>query len=72
MNMDDLPAKIEDEMTDAGKATGTPKQSKGGIFAPTDIEIIKKALIAYTQAYSLGNTEHRQVVNLLHRLNSRT
>jgi hypothetical protein len=48
-----------------------PKESKGGVFAPSDIDVIKKALIAYTQSHCLGNTEQRQITNLLHRLNSR-
>lgn len=70
--IDAAAAAIEEEMTDAGKVSNTPKQVKGGIFAPADIEIIKKALIAYTQSHYLGNTEQRQVVNLIHRLNNRT
>lgn len=66
----DYIADIEEEMTDAGKAD-LPKQARGGVFAPADIAVIKKALIAYTQSHNLGNAEYRQVVNLLHRLNNR-
>lgn len=48
----------------------TPKTVKGGVFAPADIELIKKALDQYTRL-DISDAEHRQVSNLLHRLNSR-
>jgi len=37
---------IEEGMTDAGKSS-TPRMVKGGIFAPNDIALIKKALMFY-------------------------
>lgn len=63
--------RLEDDMIDAGKTIMTPKQSKGGVFAPSDIKIIKEALLAYVQNTNLGMTEQKSVVNLLHRLNNR-
>jgi len=60
--------KIEDEMNDFN--TG-PKQVKGGVFAPTDIELIKNALNYYLRLY-LSDVEVKQIANLLHRLNNRT
>jgi len=60
--------KIEDEMHDFN--TG-PKQAKGGVFAPTDIELIKNALNYYLRLY-LSDVEVKQIANLLHRLNNRT
>jgi hypothetical protein len=53
-----------------------PKQAKGGVFAPTDIPLIKRALHSYlvecirTEDYS-ERDPHPDVVNianLLHRL----
>lgn len=50
----------------------TPKQVKGGVFAATDIQLIKKALSFYvTNNGDITDLEYRQVANLLHRLNSR-
>ena len=67
---EDLAAKIESEMTDAGKADwGQPKQAKGGVFAPADIGIIKSALIMYAQKSELNREEESHIMSLLHRLN---
>lgn len=76
----DLPAKIESEMTDAGKADwGKPKQVKGGVFAPADMAILKRALEMYKN--HLVQTEESErtvsleliaVANLMHRINNRT
>ena len=50
-----------------------PKQTKGGVFAPTDIKLIKEALMFYAQHNGdITDAQERQVVNLLHRINSRT
>lgn len=46
-----------------------PKQVKGGIFAQNDIVLLKKALTSYARECS--GDESKQIVNLLHRLNSR-
>lgn len=68
--MEDLAAKIESEMIDAGKADwGKPKQAKGGVFAPADIGIIKSALIMYAQRSELNREEESRIMSLLHRLN---
>lgn len=55
--------------------TKEPKQSKGGVFAPSDMELIKRALYSYKDILvrteeSERNTsdELMQVANLLHRL----
>jgi hypothetical protein len=59
--------KIEDEMHD--RLDG-PKQAKGGVFAPTDIELIKKALTFYvSKSLTIEDWEERQLSNLMHRLN---
>lgn len=62
---------IEQDMTDAGK-TG-PRVAKGGVFAPADIELIKDALRSHllVSGDKLSTSQERQIVNLLHRLNSR-
>lgn len=66
-----LAAKIESEMTDAGKADwGHPKQVKGGVFAAADIVLIKNALSYYARL-DISDAEQRQIANLLHRLNNR-
>lgn len=60
--------KIENEMNDFG----APKQVKGGVFALTDIELIKDTLRFYVcHNGNITDAEQRQIVNLLHRLNSR-
>lgn len=58
--------------TVTGTVTGVslPKMAKGGVFAPADIELIKKALDHYTRL-DISDAEQRQTANLLHRLNSR-
>jgi len=70
----DLPARIESEMTDAGKAK-TPKEVRGGTFAPTDIPLIKRALHVYLldclRAVESERDPHPDVnaiAHLLHRL----
>jgi hypothetical protein len=58
--------KIEDEMHDF---TTGPKQAKGGVFAPVDIELIKKALSFYARkSLTIEDWEERQLSNLMHRL----
>lgn len=49
---------------------GTVKQSKGGVFAPADIKLIKDALSHYSRL-DISAIELRQIANLLHRLNNR-
>ena len=46
-----------------------PKQVKGGVFAPTDVGIIKSALIMYAQNSEIDRNTEAQIMNLLHRLN---
>ena len=59
--------KIEYEMHDF---SASPKQAKGGVFAPTDIELIKKALSFYARkSLTIEDWEERQLSNLMHRLN---
>lgn len=48
---------------------GQPRQVKGGIFAKSDIDLIKKCLTDY--ARSCSGDESKQIANLLHRLNNR-
>ncbi len=55
-----------------------PKVSKGGVFAPADIALIKRALDVYrdklVQAEESERTpsaELSQLANLMHRLNNR-
>ena len=62
-------ARLEEEMIDAGK-TSTPKQSKGGVYSPADVPLIKRALDHYLRL-DLSDAEINQVANLLHRLNNR-
>jgi len=56
----------------AGK---TPKTVKGGVFAPSDYDLIKKVLTYYVSHMSeyvvIPDAEHKQIANLMHRLNSR-
>lgn len=49
--------------------TTTPKQVKGGVFAPADLKLIKAALVHY--ANDISDADQRQIANLLHRLNNR-
>lgn len=48
-----------------------PKEAKGGVFAPADIKLIKRALLVFVHNTTdpLSTAEERAVVNLLHRLN---
>lgn len=48
---------------------GDKMTAKGGVFAPADINLIKRALLVFVHNESLSTAEERQVVNLLHRLN---
>lgn len=68
-------ARIEAEMTDANRADWgqRPKQVKGGVLAPADIALIKRALhgLIYNTTDPISASEEKQVANLLHRLNSR-
>lgn len=67
-----IPAKIEEEMTDAGKASKTPREVRGGTFAPADIPLIKRALHVYLIDCMRSNEDHPDVShisNLFHRLN---
>lgn len=52
---------------------GTVKQSKGGVYAPADVELIKNALTFYIQEKDgiISQAEKKQIANLLHRLNNR-
>ena len=72
--VDQAGAMIEEEMTDAGKANG-PKQAKGGVFAPADIELIKRALNVYLVDVLRAEESDREpspelskISSLLHRL----
>lgn len=62
--------------TTAGTVTVKPREVKGGVFAPADIELIKKALSYYVNRSlnesSLASVqEEKQIANLLHRLKNR-
>lgn len=66
---------IENEMTDADKAS-MPKQAKGGVFAPADMDLIKRALHVYLVDIMRAENSEREsspelnkIANLLHRLN---
>ena len=70
--VEQLFTEYEEEMTDAGKATG-PKQAKGGTFAPSDIPLIKRALHVYLLDCLRADTEEQHpdvtpIASLLHRL----
>lgn len=47
-----------------------PRMAKGGTFAPADIELIKKLLLAQLSdsSYTLSESEFQQAANLVHRL----
>ena len=71
-NLEQLFIKYEEELSDAGKASG-PKQVKGGAFAPTDIPLIKRALHVYLLDCLRAETEEQHpdvtpIASLLHRL----
>jgi hypothetical protein len=48
----------------------TPKQAKGGTFAPADIDLIKKLIMSHVtdSSITLSQQEEQQAINLLHRL----
>ncbi len=48
----------------------TPKQAKGGTFAPADVDLIKKLIMAYGTGSrrALSNQEEQQAMNVWHRL----
>jgi hypothetical protein len=50
--------------------TSAPREAKGGTFAPSDIQLIKKVLMSYVSDSSLSLTpgEEQQAINLIHRL----
>lgn len=45
IDLNHVHAKIEEDMTDVGKVT-TPKEAKGGTFAPADVPLIKRAPVS--------------------------
>lgn len=52
--------------------TTTPRQVKGGVYAPADVNLIKNALLFYVQHNGdISVVEESQAANLLHRLNNR-
>ncbi len=55
-------------MTD--KPSSQPREAKGGAFAPADIALIKRVLLAHITDSSITLTpaEEQQAVNLIHRL----
>jgi len=57
-------------ITQGGISLVQPKMSKGGVFAPADVKLIKDALAHYARL-DISDAEQRQVANLLHRLNNR-
>jgi hypothetical protein len=61
---------VKTGITEGGITLVQPKQAKGGVFAPADIALIKEALSVYAQG-DVEDAKQRQVVNLMHRLNSR-
>jgi hypothetical protein len=67
---DDFNYNVGTGITQGGISLVTPKQAKGGVFAPADISLIKEALANYAQG-DIEDAKQRQVANLLHRLNSR-
>ena len=70
--MSEVNFNINSGITEGGITLKTPKQSKGGVFATADIKLIKDALLFYAKHNAnISDSEERQAVNLLHRLNSR-
>ena len=47
-----------------------PKAARGGTFAPSDIDLIKKLIMGYVtdSSMTLSPQEEQQAINLLHRL----
>ena len=59
-------------------AHSQPKMAKGGVFAPADMDLIKRALYAYKDKLCREATSERdidpelsQLANLLHRVTNR-
>jgi hypothetical protein len=59
-------------------STTAPKQAKGGVFAPADMGLIKRALYAYKDKLMAEAVSERdidpelsQIANLLHRVTNR-
>ena len=46
----------------------TPKEARGGAFAPSDIPLIKSALHAYLKELDPEHDDVSKVASLLHRL----
>ena len=66
-----IAARLEEDMTDAGKAS-QQREAKGGTFAPADIPVIKRALHVYLIDCLRADENHPDVMhisNLFHRLN---
>ena len=70
-------ARIEAEMIDANNTDWGqgPKQAKGGVFAPADMAVLKRALHAYLDELIRTEESERKpssdlvkVSNLLHRI----
>lgn len=70
-------ARIEAEMIDANNTDWGqgPKQAKGGVFAPADMAVLKRALYAYTDRLRQTEESEREasdelikVAQLLHRI----
>lgn len=47
-----------------------PKGARGGTFAPADVALIKKVLMAHVSdsSVTLSPAEEQQAINLIHRL----
>ncbi len=65
---------VENDMIDAGKVN-TPKEARGGTFAPADIPVIKRALQVYlidcqrvVESERDPHPDVNIIANLLHRL----
>jgi len=65
-------------ITEGGISLVQPKVSKGGVFAPADIALIKRALEVYKnqlvqteESERTPSQELNQLANLMHRLNNR-
>lgn len=59
-----------DEIYGDGEEICSPRQAKGGTFAPADIALIRKVLLAVLSddKNTLTTDEERQASNLIHRL----
>ena len=62
-------------ITEGGISLSKPREMKGGVFAPSDYEVIKRALYAYKDVLLQTEESERnpspdlvQVSNLLHRI----